>query len=253
MKCFSLILVIGAAAIIITIGTVSIVASHGIILALLPAFLGTWAAWIAWVLAIALIIGIQVGECRPFYLAHLHTESRSLYHQGAHPGNAPPDLKTLRLQLLEELGLNRDKQLWVRAFAIAITLVDFVWSCIIFPPFTVGNDVSAIWRDLLRRGLGALNVIHLLLIVANVAVIPLCFMVFLKELSILSSGQRDTAISPTKKEGKAATASKESKDTKESKPDPVPADALPQPVYDNPQFIDPRYTAYRPGVPSDAK
>ena len=135
MKVFSLVLVIGAAAIMATIGAISIFASQSLILGLLPPFLGALAAWIAWTSAIALIIGIQVGECRPLYLSHKHTESKDLYHQGANPASTPPDVKSLLTQLMEELGLSRQKQIWVNLFAIAITIVDFIWSSILFPPF----------------------------------------------------------------------------------------------------------------------
>ena len=244
MKVFSLVLVIGAAAIMATIGAISIFASQSLILGLLPPFLGGLSPWIAWTLSIALIIGIQVGECRPLYLSHKHTESKDLYHQGANPANTPPDVKSLLTQLMEELGLSRQKQIWVNLFAIAITIVDFIWSSILFPPFKAGNDPGAIWSALLRYGLGAINWLHVGLILANVALIPLCYLVYLNEWSILQTGQRDTATgaAPKKAESKA-----------EPKADPKPLLASTNRTPSNPQYYDPQFTAYKSGVPTDAK
>lgn len=191
IKAFSLILVIGSAAIILLIGVISIFASHSLLIQVLPAFLGQFREWIAWILAIAIIVGIQVGECRPIYLRHLHTKAQDLHHQGASPGNSSPTLKPLQMQLGEEVGMDRSSFLWAKAFAVAITLVDFVWSCCIFPPFKVGNDFGRIWSELLRSGLGALDWFHVLMIIGNIALIPLCYMVYINELSILTSGKKD--------------------------------------------------------------
>jgi hypothetical protein len=197
MKFFSLVLVIGSATFIAAIGAISILASHALLFALLPDFLGTFRDPLAWVLSVVIIVGIQVGECRPLYLSHKHTQAMDLYHQGTHPGT--PDLKNLRVQLNEELGLNRSKQLWVRLFSIGITLIDFIWSCILFPPFKVGNDPGKIWSALLQYGLSAVDWFHVGLILGNVALIPACYMVYLNELSILTSGKRDSAPKPEAK------------------------------------------------------
>lgn len=193
LKSFSLILVIASSSVILLVGLISIVASQGLILQNLPAFLGEWAVWIAWSLAIALIGGIQVAECRPIYLRHLHTNAKDLHHQASNPGNASPDLKNLLTQLGEELNINRPKLLWAKAIAVAATIVDVIWSCLVFPPFKVGNDPAAIWGALLRSGLGAVDWFHILMILGNVALIPICYLILLNEWSILRSGKRDVS------------------------------------------------------------
>lgn len=214
MRVFSFILVIGSALIIAVIGAVSIHASAALLGGVLPAALGVILPWVCWAIAIALMTGIQVGECRPIYLAHLHTEAMDLYHQGSHPASNPPDIKALKIQLAEELGLNRSKQIWVRLFAIAITIVDFIWSCILFPPFKAGNDPGKVWSALIQYGLGAIDWVHVFLIAGNVALIPLCYLVFLKELSILSSGTVDSA------RGTAPAAAKPKTEPKAGKEEP---------------------------------
>ncbi len=191
MKAFSLILVIGSAAVIALIGVVSIFASYSLLVNILPAFLGQWKQWIALGLATVLIIGIQVAECRPLYMRHRHTQPQDLYHQGANPGSNPSDLKSLQEQLAEEVEMNRSDYIWAKALAIVMTLVDFVWSCCIFPPFKVGNDFGRIWGELLRSGLGALDWFHVFMILGNISLIPLCYLIYIKELSILQSGKRD--------------------------------------------------------------
>jgi hypothetical protein len=257
MKFFSLILVIGSATFIAAIGAISIMASHALLLALLPDFLGGFRELLAWVLSVVIIVGVQVGECRPIYLSYKHTQAMDLYHQGTHPGT--PDLKNLRVQLNEELGLNRSKQIWVRLFSIGITIIDFIWSCILFPPFKVGNDPGRIWSALLQYGLGAVDWLHVGLILGNVALIPACYLVYLNEMAILTSGKRDKAPAPaTPPPAKPAPAPVQSSapapapaPVQSSAPEPKPSDAVPQPAY-NPRYVDPQQTAYNSGVPANA-
>lgn len=193
LKTFSLILVVASASVILLIGAISIVASFFLIVIYLPPFLQDWRFWVAVFLSVANIVGIQVAECRPIYLRHLHTNAKDLHHQAANPGNASPDLKNLQQQLGEELGIDRQKLLWAKAIAVAATIYDVVWSCLVFPPFKVGNNPAEIWNALLRSGLGAIDWFHILMILGNVALIPVCYLILLKEWSILRGGKRDVS------------------------------------------------------------
>jgi hypothetical protein len=191
IKLFSLVLAVVALGVIVTTGAVSTFASANFIYSLLPTFMGQWATWIAWILAGALIMGIQIAECRPLYLRYLHTRAMELHHQGAHPGNASPSVKSLQTQLNEEVGMDRSAYLWAKALAVGMTIFDFIWSCVIFPPFRAGNDLGAIWNDILRYGVGAFDLFNVFMILANVALIPICYLIFLNECHILTSGKKD--------------------------------------------------------------
>ncbi len=150
-KVLSLVLAFALAGIIGFIGWLTIVKNHDF-------FLSHWSVMGdrgAWFLAVLVVTAIQIGECRPIWVAHLHDSANALHHQGSAPGEAKQGTKNLKTQAMEELQMNRRGFAWAKTFAVVISLIDFIWSCIVFPPFKAPLD--KVFDDLLYNGLGAID------------------------------------------------------------------------------------------------